>query len=191
MGKIRVFAAIELVDAIKSEIGKFQDELRKVKADIKWVRLENIHLTLKFFGYIPEEQVLVIEKELEKITENVYIFSVLVEKIGSFPVSGNPKIVWAGINDPANQIVNLQKYIEASLKKLGFASEEHSYTPHLTIGRIKGKNNLKNLLQLIKEKDNIKFGSMIVKDISIIKSDLKSEGPLYTVLKKIALKDKI
>jgi RNA 2',3'-cyclic 3'-phosphodiesterase len=187
MEKIRVFVAVELADTIKNEIGRLQDDFKKVKTDVKWVRPESIHLTLKFFGYIPADQVRIIEKEITGIAENLCYFTVSVTGVGSFPVSGNPRVVWVGINDPDNKILNLQKNIEECFKKLGFAAAEHPYMPHLTIGRVNGKDNLKGFHALIKEKRGVEFPGMTISDISIIKSDLRPEGPVYTILKKIKL----
>jgi len=185
MEKIRIFIAIELPQDIKENLQSLQEELKKANADVKWVKPENIHLTLKFLGYVPASQIPEIIQELKSGLDGFGTFSVEIAKLGSFPEKGKPRVIWTGVNSGSENIVRLQNKVEDFLKKFNFPIEERKYTPHLTIGRVRGLQNIKLLQDLIGTRNNVQFGNMNVENVSIIRSDLKPEGPVYTTLGKI------
>jgi len=187
MEKVRTFIAVELLQEIKENLKDIQEELKRANADLKWVKPENIHLTLKFLGSIPVQWIAEISDELKRGLTDFGSFSIEIAKLGSFPEKGKPRVIWAGISKGSEDLFRLQEKVEDSLRKFNFPQEDREYTPHLTIGRVKGPKNIDRLQELIKTKNDLQLGSMIVEDISIIRSDLKPDGPVYTTLKKVEL----
>ncbi|PIU50773.1 RNA 2',3'-cyclic phosphodiesterase [Candidatus Desantisbacteria bacterium CG07_land_8_20_14_0_80_39_15] len=194
MEKIRIFIAIELMQEIKENLRGIQEELKKANADVKWVKPENIHLTLKFMGSVPAQQIPEIAGELKSglvrmdpLGTGFGFFSVEIAKVGSFPEKGKPRVIWAGVESGSEDVIRLQGKVEDSLKKFNFPGEDREYTPHLTVGRVKGPENIKVLQELLGVKSSVQFGRMLVEDVSIIRSDLKPDGPVYTTLEKILL----
>jgi len=185
--KIRIFIAIELPEDIKKNLEGLQEELKKASADVKWVKPENIHLTLKFLGSVPVQQIPEIVQELKNGLAAFGFFSVGIAKIGSFPEKGKPRVIWAGVEKGNEIVARLQDKVEDLLQRFNFACEEREYSSHLTIGRVKGPNNIKSLQELLAGKFSVQFGEMPVEDISIIRSDLKPDGPAYTILERIKL----
>lgn len=187
MEHIRTFIAVELTEEIKRNLGKIQEELKKTNAKVKWVSPGNIHLTLRFLGFVPVDQIPGIGDELKKGLSGFGPFWIEVAKLGSFPPKGRPKVIWAGVSAGSEDVIKLQGKIEDFLKKFNFEQEDRRYIPHLTIGRVKSPKNTERLQELMRTKNSVQFGNMTVGDVSIIRSDLKPEGPVYTVLEKIAL----
>lgn len=187
MEKIRTFVAIELSQEIKENLKEIQEELKKTNADVKWVKPENIHLTLKFLGSISAQQISEIATELKSRLMGFGSFSIEVAKVGSFPEKGRLRVIWAGIGTGSQEAIQLQSKVEDSLKRFNFPQEDRLYTPHLTIGRARSPHNIKTLQELLITKSSVQFGKMVVEDISVIRSDLKPDGPIYTTLEKIKL----
>ena len=184
---MRSFIAIELPEKVKSAISELQQELKKCKADIRWVKPDSIHLTLKFIGDTDE-------KILDRIVEATKAacggygrFNLETRGVGVFPDMRAPRVLWLGISD-SDSLTGLQKSIEDGLVKLGFSPEKRRFRPHLTLGRFKSSSGKEGLYDKIEEHKNLKLGSIEVKSIFLIKSELTSSGAEYTKIAGIDLK---
>ena len=167
---IRSFLAIDLAEDLKPEIANVQKEFKKTGANIKYVPSQNMHFTLKFFGNIDENMVEEISEAVEKVIRNY-----------SFPNQNTIKVLWIGI-DSNSQIADLQNDLDMEFKKLGF-KKERNYISHLTIGRPrngKNKNQIKDTINSLKD---LKIGTMTVSKISLKKSTLTPQGPIYEDIK--------
>ena len=178
---IRSFLAIDLAEDLKPEIADVQKEFKKTGANIKYVPSQNMHFTLKFFGNIDEDMVDEISEAVEKVIRNYSSFDLSIGGCGSFPNQNTIKVLWIGI-DSNSQIADLQKDLDREFKKLGF-KKERNYISHLTIGRPrngKNKNQLKDTINSLKD---LKIGTMTVSKISLKKSTLTPQGPIYEDIK--------
>lgn len=178
---IRSFLAIDLAEDLKPEIADVQKEFKKTGANIKYVPSQNMHFTLKFFGNIDEDMVDEISEAVEKVIRNYSAFDLSIGGCGSFPNQNTIKVLWIGI-DSNSQIADLQKDLDREFKKLGF-KKERNYISHLTIGRPrngKNKNQLKDTINSLKD---LKIGTMRVSKISLKKSTLTPQGPIYEDIK--------
>jgi RNA 2',3'-cyclic 3'-phosphodiesterase len=187
MEKVRIFVAVELTQEIKENLRVIQEELKKASADVKWVKPENTHLTLKFLGYVFSQQIPEIINGLKNGLMGFGSFPVEIINIGSFPEKGRPRIIWAGVGAGKQDLIRLQGKVEDFLKKFTFSEEVREYVPHLTIGRARGLQNIKALQDLSIAKNSVHFGKVFAEDVSIIRSDLKPDGPVYTILERIKL----
>lgn len=184
---IRSFLAVELPEAIRKRIEEIQADLRSSNSDVRWVRPEKIHLTLKFFGNIEESRVDTIIKSIEPLVSGTPHFSLEVQGMGAFPNIRNPRVIWMGLIDEKQVLIPLQKQMESALEMIGFQVEDRPFRPHLTLGRVnsgRGKNELIGKIERYKEE---RFGDLEVRRLILFKSDLRPTGPIYTPLGEVKL----
>ncbi|MFQ5952743.1 MAG: RNA 2',3'-cyclic phosphodiesterase [Candidatus Omnitrophota bacterium] len=179
--KIRSFIALELSDEARAELSRIEGILEKAGANVKWVKPESIHLTLKFLGYVTEEKVASITKRLERIASECAPFDVTLSNIGVFPGWGYPRVIWIGTEEGSDKVKDLAKLVEEAMAEEGFEKEKRPFKSHLTVGRVrsgKNKDRLKEEAQSIK----VKPASSHIKRIVLFKSDLSPKGAVYTPL---------
>ena len=185
--KIRAFIAIPIENSVKKKIAEIQDNIKTNNNwEVKWVKPDNIHLTLKFLGDINSEDINQVENSLVKSVKNIKKFSLKIKGVGVFPNLNKPRVIWVGINDSNSLIKNLYKRIENNMHEIGFLKEKRSFNPHLTIGRIKNNILKSELKQTLIEYDqfNIDF---ICDSVLLYKSVLKPTGSEYSVIADIPL----
>ncbi len=179
--KIRSFIALDLSDEAREELARIIKELKRSDANVKWVRPESIHLTLKFLGYIREEQIDPISKRIEKIAEGISPFDINLERIGVFPGWTRPRVVWVGTGGYTDKVKALSKRIEDEMEEEGFEKEKRDFKAHLTVGRVR---SLKNKEHLEKEAHSldVKPAKSHISKIILFQSKLTPEGAIYTPL---------
>ena len=176
---MRVFVAIEITNNdIINSIKEFQEN---VNIDAKPVELKNLHFTLQFLGEISKEMTQKIIQSLKTIEFSS--FDVNLKEIGAFPKPKFPRVVWIGTDEiGVNMLIQLSKKVEKVLEPLGFFSDK-PFKPHITVFRIK-----KKVGDITKELDSqkmIDFGIQEVTSIKLKKSELTSNGPIYSDLEEI------
>ena len=179
---IRAFLAIDLPEEIRDRIRDIQDRLKTNLKGIRWIRPEGIHLTLKFLGNIPQNDVLNISGMIEKHTKYVGPLMLKVGTVGTFPNLKRPRVLWLGIGGETEQLLTLQKKIDATLEDCGFKRETRTFSPHLTLGRIKSHKEIRGLSQAIGDGKNFAAGSFHADGLTLFKSDLTPKGAIYTKL---------
>jgi RNA 2',3'-cyclic 3'-phosphodiesterase len=180
---IRAFLAIDPPQEIFSEIIKIQERLKKdLRGDIRWVRPEGIHLTLKFFGYIYDSDVANISDVVKNSIANMKALALNVRKLGAFPSVNRPRVLWLGIDGDTDALINLQTRIDKGLESYGFKKEDRPFRPHLTLARIKEPKGLVGLVETVKKNEDYLAGSFSVCVLTLFKSDLKPAGAIYTKL---------
>lgn len=185
MVKIRAFLAIDLDDETKAKINIISKEFKKINANIKFVDLYNIHLTLKFFGDIDVNGIKILEKKIANVLDNFSPFNVKIKGCGAFPNNNKIKVIWVGIENDIN-IKKLHDALDDEFEKLGF-DKDKKFSSHLTIGRMKsakGKNKVKSTIETL---NDINITSINVKKITLKKSTLTSKGPIYEDIKEFIL----
>ena len=185
MEYFRTFIALEIKENIKELLAEVQHKIGSEIGGIKWVKPNNLHLTLKFLGPTREDKIEDISDILEDIVGSFTRFNVSVSGFGAFPSSHNPKVIWAGLKAD-DVLYKIQKDIDISLESLGFVKEKRPFSPHLTIGRLRdsrAKKKLRDALEQIRTEP----GSFEAEKITFYKSGLMPEGPVYTGLKSVKL----
>jgi 2'-5' RNA ligase len=183
---LRCFIAIELPEALRRRIGEATERLRSTDADVRWVRPEGLHLTLKFLGSTPEELVPEITRELQEAMSGHRRMRLRLSGAGVFPSERRPRVVWIGLVD-SDRLIGLQKDVETAMEALGFEPEDRPFTPHLTLGRLRSPRGSAALLKelgLLKEEA---FDEIEVQDIVLMRSELKPTGAVYHRLQSIPL----
>lgn len=185
---MRTFIAIPLPAECQSMLDRMQKPLRACGAEVGWVAIPSIHLTLKFLGEVDLEIIPKLAQSLETASEAERSFELMLRGLGCFPNPGNPRVIWCGIDGETDALLRLQQKVESACNQFGFAPEGRAFKPHLTLGRVKGKRNLQPLV------DCIKIGSGLESNFkadhfNIYRSVLRPQGAVYSVLNTISLRD--
>jgi len=178
---MRAFIAIELSDEMKDELSRLQDKLKPADSDVKWVKPENSHLTLKFLGDIDDDVLGKIKNILDDIARANKVFNMTLFKAGAFPNLNRIRVIWVGIDESSSSIHEIAKSLEAKLEGIGFLKEDRPFSAHLTLGRVrsgKNKEKLKDLLNSVE----VQTVNASVDHITLFQSTLTQKGPIYTPL---------
>lgn len=179
---VRAFLAIELENDLKNKISEVQDDFRKTDANINYVSMENIHLTLKFFGEIDLDGLDKISEKINGVIDNYDPFNIEIGGCGAFPNKEHIRVLHFGIKD--NKILNkLHDELDAEFESIGI-DKDKKFSTHITFGRMKSKRNKEAVQEKINEYEDYEIGSMDVKKISLIKSTLTPKGPIYELIKE-------
>ena len=177
MSQIRAFLAIDIDEDLKAKIYKVIRQFKQIDANIKYVDLENLHLTLKFFGDIDTEGIDVLSSKISDVVNGFDNFNIKIRGCGAFPNTNRIKVIWLGLDD--DEIVKrLHDELDKEFVKLGF-DKDKKFSSHLTIGRMKsakGKNKVKSTIE---EFSDVDIGEMSVDKIILKKSTLTPQGPIY------------
>ena len=187
MEKIRTFIAVNLSSDIKEYLSSLMGNISIPESKIKWVDKDNLHITIKFLGYLSQEKIELIKSELKEITSQHKPFLIqLSSYIGVFPTYTMPRIVWIGIKEGVNRLEELYNSIEINFFKGGFLKEEKGFSSHITIGRVKYIKDKANFIQIIK-RIKITNLSQEINSIDLMESELTPSGPIYKITAKFAL----
>jgi len=187
MPTLRTFIAIELDGGLKDSVRRLQDQLRERMApgSVRWVRPEGIHLTLKFLGDTPLEEVDPVKAAVARAAAEVGPFVITVGGLGCFPNSRRPRVVWVGLEELTGTLVRLRDAVEAHVAPLGFPTEKRRFSPHLTLGRVQrraSKSEVREIGEVVASSALGTIGEMPAVSVCYIKSDLKPSGAVYTTL---------
>lgn len=179
----RVFCAVELPQEVRVRLEDHVSRLRKQVGDVaaSWSRVENIHLTLKFFGNVELNLIQRISDAAERVAKQFSKFQIGVGETGVFPRPSRPQVLWIGISDPSGQLTALQQKFEHECAAEGFAKEDRAYRPHLTIARLRKPEGARQLADahLAMRFEPIEIG---LKDLVVFRSELSPKGSKYTVI---------
>jgi 2'-5' RNA ligase len=193
MSVIRAFIAIDLTPAILQHLEQVSVQLKKrlEGVPVRWVPVDNIHLTLKFLGDVSLANVDMLKKILQTEVEGHHAFEISVGGLGAFPSLHRPRVVWVGVEAPA-ELTAVQNGVESAMARLGYAREERPFSAHLTLGRV-SRNAMGRDERLIGEAiEAIKLGFLgvaRVNEVHLYKSDLLPNGAVYTRLFTASLKE--
>jgi 2'-5' RNA ligase len=185
---MRTFIAIEIPEEIKRQMTEVQNGLRNSGVDASWPRPEGIHLTLKFLGEVPEAKLPEIMGILRSAAQGTGVFRLEVAGVGAFPNAKAARVVWVGLSGDVEKLNRLQDAVEKGMADIGFARENRAFTPHLTLGRIKYIRSRDVWLNALNGIKDVKFAGFDVRAISLMKSELKRSGAVYTEMGNVELK---
>lgn len=188
---IRTFIAIDLSEPVQRQLARVQDRLRResVTRIVRWVKTENIHLTLQFLGDTPAGDVQAIEETLRKTCAAHRPFELEFGALGCFPNVHSPRVVWIGVEEPTGEIARLQRAITSAMSEFGFQPDRKRFAPHLTLGRVKRHVSTRERRALGSTFNDIigptptpQTSAMRVEVVSFIRSQLRPSGSVYTTL---------
>lgn len=184
---IRAFVAANLDSGLKAALARVQDRLKATRADVGWVRPENLHLTLKFLGQVEESRLGVIGEAIAAAATGCGPIRLVFEGLGAFPRPRAARVVWIGLSHGAEALAELQARVEAGLESLGFAREGRLFTAHLTLGRVQSPAHREQLACALTSMPAEALGEMVLDRIELMKSNLSAGGARYSILRSFPL----
>ncbi len=175
--KIRSFIAVDIGRV--PELLKFVKALRDIDSDLKFVKLDNLHITLKFLGDIDEELVPEIESFMRKAVEGHGPFEMDLKGTGVFPNYKRISVVWAGL-EKTEVLADIADKLNNNLTMMGFRQERRGFSPHITIARVGNTLDTIGLPETVKKFENLEFTTLKVERIILKKSELTPKGPIYS-----------
>jgi len=184
---IRTFVCIEIPDSIKQKMEDLENRLRRIDAQVSWVKPSNVHLTLKFLGGVAADMIEAVSAAVERSARATTTFELEVQGTGCFPSPRSPRVFWVGLGSLPEALVQLYTSLEQELARLGFEREKRRFAPHLTIGRLRTPRNGAELAQKLID---IGFESekFVAREVVVMRSQLKPTGSIYTPLSSSPLR---
>ncbi|HUN81524.1 MAG TPA: RNA 2',3'-cyclic phosphodiesterase [Phycisphaerae bacterium] len=179
---MRAFIAIELADPIKRALGKLQERLSRECSGLRWVKPEQIHLTLAFLGEIKDSQIVEISGAVGRATASCADFEFGVEGLGVFPPRGRVNVVWAGVADEAGALSACHQRLYEQLGELGFTPDRGNFAPHLTLARVRDPRASHGLREIIAAQAAPRIGTQPAGGLTFFESILGSSGPQHRAL---------
>ena len=185
MNLVRAFIALDIPAALQHTLHDSTANLRsEIGPLVRWVPVENIHITLKFLGDVPTAGLDALKDMLRAEAETCHPFDMLIGGIGSFPSPKRPRVIFIGIQVPAG-LEALYRRIESACTRLGFPPEPREFSPHLTFGRVRQYIDAvdgQKIRRALESSTIDSLGTARVDSVQLYKSDLKSNGAIYTRL---------
>jgi len=183
---IRTFVAVDIKErGVVERVSNLQRRILDTGADVKLVEPNNLHITLRFLGEIPEPRVRAVIEELKKVRYRK--FSMRLLGVGAFPDVRRPRVLWVGVKEGAEDLAELHRIVEGLIGRYATSREEGEFTPHLTIARLRSQRGVEKLATLLREYESYEFGVVKVEDFRVKKSTLTPRGPIYEDLYVIGL----
>lgn len=191
--QIRSFIAIEFDNEQKRALADLQSRLKREHGSnaIRWVVAGNIHLTLKFLGNVAADKQLALQNAVAAACAGTPPFVLKLNGVGAFPNVNRPNVVWVGVEGDVGTAIKLAQKIDQACTALGFPREERALSPHLTLGRVKrdaSSRERQQISEMLAKAQARDLGECRIERVSIMKSELKPSGSVYSKLAVIDLK---
>ena len=183
---IRSFVAVDVEAPVHAAVAALQAELARVRADVRWVRAEGMHVTLKFLGSVEAARLERVRVALADALTNQPALEVRVHGAGAFPSLRRPRVLWVGLDGAG--LAELADTVDAALAPLGFEAETRGFTPHMTLGRVNSWRGWPALEEQFKAHIGDDFGSSHIDVVTVYRSTLRPGGAVYTALWTIPLR---
>ena len=178
---MRTFISLELPSEVKQEIALAQQELRFCLPQVHLVNPQTIHLTLAFLGSISPNKIQIIKKILEKIVSAP--IKLKLHRLGSFPNPKKPRIIYLDLKGDLDELDRLVKNLRYQLKKKCVYFDDKPFSAHITLARIKKRQNLTTVITKIQ----IPPKEFLAEEVNFTKSILTPAGPIYETIKEVFL----
>jgi 2'-5' RNA ligase len=190
MPRLRTFIAVEMSPSVIGRAGDLIDKLRVAAAEINWVKPQQMHLTLKFLGDVRDTETPDICRVVAQVASQFEPLEITCRGLGAFPSLREPRTLWIGIEDGAEELKTLQAAIDEALKsELGYGKEPRGFHPHLTIGRVKRElpGGRGELTQLLEKHAQFDADLAVIDEIVTFASFLSRQGPRHDALGRAPL----
>ncbi len=184
---VRSFIAMDLPASVVCRLEDAQQGLKALKLRAKWVRPENIHLTLKFLGNVSAGQIDAIASAMARAVDDQPALVLALRGVGFFPGIKRARVIWIGLGGQIQRLFALQRTLEEQLAAIGFAREKRPFKGHLTLGRIRQTVAPHVMRRIMDDYLNFSGDEFIAGRICLFQSDLQPSGPVYSRLKQVDL----
>jgi 2'-5' RNA ligase len=188
MAEVRLFVAVNLNREIKDTIQLALDRFPVQRPPWRWVKTDNLHLTLKFLGDTPEARIPRLVDSLEAVGRAHPPFTIQLDQLGGFPNLRKPRVLFYKVSHGAEPLSRLATAVDRTLQdRMDLPAERKPFRAHLTVARIKRPLPGEVAAQLT-EVPPLPPASQLVSSLDLMQSELRREGAVYHCLKEIALK---
>jgi 2'-5' RNA ligase len=184
---MRLFIAVELDDAVRAELGRLLAELRRAGGPVKWVRPENLHLTLKFLGEVADARAGEAAEVTRDCAAGVAPFRLAVRGVGGFPDLKRPRVVFAGAEAERGAAQELARRLNEGMQLLDVPPEEREFQCHITLARLREPRPAPRLTAALEGCAGRSFGALSVGYVTLMRSTLTPAGPVYEAVERVAL----
>jgi 2'-5' RNA ligase len=191
MSDVRAFIALEMPPDIHQALAAASWQLKQELKDLplRWVPVDNIHLTIQFIGEVEQKKLQLIKDVMAEKARHVQPFDISLAGMGVFPDMRKPLVLWVGVQSSA-QLNQLQEEIHSGLRQRGFDLETRPYTPHLTLARVRRERRGMDLQQLAAAMRAYRPAQTpveFVNSVALFETKLKAGGTVYNPLARAAL----
>lgn len=183
--RLRCFIAIDIAVPVRAALREVIEQFARRKSDVRWVRGDGLHVTLKFLGWIDACRLQQIEAALAQVLRGRPALRLRVRGLGTFPSLRRPRVLWVGLE--GDGVGELAECVEQAMNQLGFEPEKRGFTPHITLGRVNGMRGWSHVEDTLKTHLTEDFGESAVEAVTLYRSTLRPDGAIYTPLWTIPL----
>lgn len=184
---MRLFVAVDLPDALDGDVRAAQDRFGDASG-LTFTAPEQAHVTLQFLGRVDDDRVDAVERAIETAVDDAGVdpFDATVGGFGVFPSLEYISVVWTGVRQGAGELSRLHDHVERELTTLGFAGDDHAFTPHVTLARMNDARGKETVQRVVREEDPT-IGSFRVDAVRLKRSELTHDGPTYSTVAAVSL----
>ncbi len=185
--QLRVFAALELPPALCAQLSEVVAGLEALlpRGGVRWAKVGGMHVTLKFYGEVASERLAELRAALKQAAESAGPIALELQGLGVFPNPVHPRVIWVSVAGEVEKLLPLYQKVEQVSVALGFKPEARGFTPHLTLGRVKGHlvpREREALADALARQRGQAFGAFTAETLSLMSSELKPAGAEYARL---------
>ncbi len=181
---MRLFFCVELEDDAKRELGALIERLRPRCGHAKWVARDNLHLTVRFLGEVDERRLGELEALAREVAREFSPFTLELDMLSAFPSPRRARVLWVGPRGDAGEFVALMRAVEDRVRSLGFRPEIKEPKAHVTLARFKVPRDLSEIIGKADLKRPLRVD---VRTLTLMRSELRPEGPIYTPVFRVPL----
>ncbi len=186
--RMRLFVALDIPEEVRERIAVAVERVRGRCPEARWVKPQNLHLTLKFIGSFAVAEMDKLEGELSRIAERSRPFTAALAGCGGFPASGKARVVWVGMSRGEEEASLIAKRLDDDLKKLDVKAEERPFRGHLTIARLRIPRDCRAVISSLEEElQGLEKMPFEVREMTLYRSILSPSGPVYHPLQRLSL----
>ncbi len=185
---LRTFLALEIPQGVRDAAARLMERLKTQHAKVRWTEPHNLHVTLKFLGDVDVTSVSAVCDAVSRATESISPFRVAFSGAGAFPDVQRPRVLWLGVKEGVEPLVEMHAGIEKQLAELTYPYDGRRFAPHVTLGRVRGPGH--GLTAQLEKDSEFPAGDMLVEEVVVFSSELTREGPLYTPMGRAELSGK-
>jgi len=183
---MRTFIAVDFPPEIIAKVAKIIQYFKTQTPEkaMKWVPVENLHLTVKFLGDVPENKLDQVKTILSSSLKRTPSFNIEIGGLGIHPNKNKPRVIWLNIACD-QELIDIHQNLNMALVPAGIEPENRKYSPHLTIARIRkqtGKDTRQEVGRTLAQFRVDRLDKVTINEIILYKSELTRNGPIYTPL---------
>lgn len=176
---IRLFVALDFPEDVRQRLVGLGGGV----PGARWTEADNLHLTLRFIGEVPEDQTAEIDDALSEISAPA--FDVTLDGVGVFGSNRNARVLWAGV-ERSDALSHLQSKVESALVRCGLPAEERKFSPHITLARLKDAPK-DRIGRFIEERGLFRAGPIRMDHFTLYRSHLGKGAAVYEALREYPL----